>query len=119
MENLDALCIDIAKILLDKITRDRNLVSITYGQLADRLVPKMNPRNLDRPLGQISDFCKDNGMPLLSTIVVSQNTLLPGDGYFRCFFPNTKKELYKKVFLEQKAEVVAFNWNKLAKLLGI
>ena len=119
MEKLDALCMDIVKILLDEIRGNGNLVSITYGQLAERLIPKINPRNLDHPLGQISDFCKDNDMPLLSTVVVNQDNLLPGDGYFKYYFSNAKADQYKKIFLEQKKYVVDFDWTKLSKILGI
>jgi hypothetical protein len=54
---------------------------ITYGELATYMGYSPNAgRTLGRALGLISNFCKENDLPRLNSIVVDYETRLPGDG---------------------------------------
>lgn len=122
MEKLDSLCTDIVEILIVEIERekDKEQVSIKYGRLAEMLVPKMNPQNLNIPLGKVSDFCKEHTMPLLSSIVVNDRNYLPGPGYYEYYFPSAKSyEDQKRIFKEQRSCVANFDWSRLKELLGL
>ena len=52
--------------------------TITYGQLAVQM--DSHPRVCSYYLNIIQDYCKDNKLPLLQSLVVNQSTGLPGDG---------------------------------------
>jgi len=114
MSYLDSLTIEIAYVL-SKQCLDNETPIITYGDLAKRLSRPINPRNLDQPLGQLSDFCKENDLPLLSVIVVNQDTYFPGSGFFKYFFPQAKITEWEKIFIEQLNIVSSHRqWGKLA-----
>ena len=60
--------------------RRRKDVLITYGQLAERML--MDPRaghTLGIPLGIVGEYCRVNDLPTLNSIVVNQETKVPGD----------------------------------------
>ena len=78
---------------------------IYYSGLAQE-VGMSNPRNLDRPLGQLSDICKVNGLPLISAIVIPLNgDPIPSAGYFKYFFPNLPRNKWEKSFIEERNKV--------------
>lgn len=57
--------------------------TITYGDLKQLMYPNSDRRigvMLQHELGHILYWCRDNGLPLLNSIVVNQETGLPGDG---------------------------------------
>ena len=111
-ECYDDLVIDVAINLLNHIL-DKNEI-IQYGELANMLSSPINPRNLDRPLGCISDACKENGLPLLSVMVVNKETLMPGSGFFNYFYPHLKRTQWEEKFIEEYKKVQAFkNWDKV------
>lgn len=111
-ECYDDLVIDVAINLLNHIL-DKNEI-IQYGELANMLSSPINPRNLDRPLGCISDACKENGLPLLSVMVVNKETLMPGPGFYKYFYPGLKKEQWVEKFVEEYNKVKTFkNWDKV------
>ena len=52
--------------------------TITYGELSTRV--EYYPHLLSHPLGQIEDYCRDNGFPNITAIVVRADTGQPGKG---------------------------------------
>lgn len=113
---------DVGEILLDhleNIGKYQDLV-ITYGEVANRLPYEYNPRNLDSPLGTLSDLCKELDLPLISTIVVNKESLIPGDGYFKYFFSGSKEPKWLEIFVEQYKKVKECrDWSPLAEELGL
>jgi len=114
MGSLDSLVIEIASVLA-QCCIDSETPIITYGDLARKLTIPVTPRNLDQPLGRLSDFCKENGLPLLSVIVVNQDTYFPGHGFFKYFFPQAKTIEWEKIYIEQLNLVASYKqWDELA-----
>lgn len=61
-------------------TRRPDDALITYGELAERM--QMDSKagvTLGIPLGIIGEYCRLNGLPTLNSIVVNQETGVPGD----------------------------------------
>jgi hypothetical protein len=58
---------------------------------------------LNRALGLIHDYCKRRGWPLLNTLVVSQQSGMPGEG-----FPEDLSPLEIKV---EQGRVFLFDWS--------
>lgn len=114
------LIVDVGKILLNRVKKLKEPL-ITYGELAQLLLPtEINPRNLDDPLGNLSDQCKELGLPLISTIVVNKDTMQPGAGYFNYYFPRTKELRRIEIFIEQYDRVKkCHDWMALAERLGL
>jgi len=114
MSGLDYPIIEIMAILV-RLCIGNETPLITYGDLSRQLSAYISPRNLDHPLGQVSDFCKEYGMPLLSVIVVNQDTLRPGDGFFKYFFPKAKRSAWDEIYIQQLSLVKAYKqWDRLA-----
>ena len=114
MRGLDSRTIEIAGILARRCLDYEPL--ITYGELAQRLSYDISPRNLDGFLGQLSDFCRDHGMPLLTVIVVNQANCRPGAGFFKYFFPHVEKENWDEIFVTEYQAVLDFkHWHRLIK----
>lgn len=94
------------KLLRHVIDNQENSLEITYGELVKMLPFEYNPRNLDKPLGVISSICKENNLPLISGVVVNGDTRMPGDGFYKEFFPgrpmNEWEEIYKNNILAIK-----------------
>lgn len=105
---------EIARILASRcMTMETPL--ITYGELAKMLSHPINPKSLDQPLCSLSSFCKQNSMPLLSVIVINQEKLYPGRGFFKIFFPQAKKDDWDAIYLQQYKLVTEYNnWDRLA-----
>lgn len=54
---------------------------LTYGELAERMgLDRRAGIGLGPALGIIGEYCKLNGLPCMSTLVVSEATGVPGDG---------------------------------------
>jgi hypothetical protein len=118
--DMDSICIDIIEQLLILLKNDPEHALITYGLLSEKLSTKINPRNLDYPLGIVSDVCKELGMPLLSTLVVSKSTYMPGTGYFKYYYPDAKEAEYNNIFKRNVKEVREYkHWHELAEGMGI
>jgi len=119
-EKLDDLCVNIIEQLLIELKTNKCKALITYGDLTSKLRYNINPRNLDNPLGVISDYCKEHGMPLLSTIVVNKDTYMPGAGYFKYYFADKSKDEYEVIFKRELTKVREYkHWAQLAELLSI
>lgn len=52
--------------------------TLTYLALSERMYGKPAQGVLDRILGHIAFYCRDSGLPVLTCIVVNQETGLPG-----------------------------------------
>ncbi|KMT22894.1 HNH endonuclease [Clostridium cylindrosporum] len=71
---------DIATILVDVANKKR---TITYKELSVKLNQEITPLNLGQPIGELSYISHDLGLPLISVLVVNQETRIPGDGFFK------------------------------------
>ena len=76
----------VAELLLNHVINNLDNPVITYGELASKISPDFNPQNLNEPLGNISDLCKENGFPFISGTVVNKDTGLPGNGFYKYFY---------------------------------
>lgn len=117
-----SLVVDVGKILLNHIEHlgKYDDLPITYSDVANKLPYEFNPRNLDQPLGTLSEYCKESGLPLISTIVVNKDTYMPGAGFFRWFFPGSKEAQWPEIFVEQYNRVkTCHEWSPLAEKLGL
>ena len=70
--------------------------TITYGQLARKIGPRVVPLGLGYPLDRVADYCEANGLPSLTVIVVNQEIGKPT--YSRVDNVDTERE---KVFAHQ------------------
>ena len=55
-----------------------NRQTLSYLRLSELMYGKAAQGVLDRILGHVAYYCKDNGLPVLTCIVVNQVTGLPG-----------------------------------------
>ncbi|EMS74034.1 hypothetical protein [Ruminiclostridium cellobioparum] len=118
--DMDSICIDIIEQLLILLKNDPEHALITYGSLSEKINRKIGPRNLDYPLGIVSDVCKELGMPLLSTIVVNKKSYMPGEGYFTYYYPDVKETEYDNIFKRNLKEVREYqHWDEFAEAMGI
>ena len=116
----------IAEILLNRIKayhltkKDTDLL-ITYGNLSKQLDMGIRPRNLDRPLGDLSDYCIEAcNLPRLSALVVNQSDYMPGDGFFTYFYAGSPHEKWESIFIHELNSIKkSRNWHKLAESLHI
>lgn len=105
--------LQIAEILIEKAQKSE---VIYYAELAAK-VGIENPRNLDKPLGVLSTKCKENGLPLISTVVINREDNLPGGGYFD-IFGGIKEKDWVMVFVKELNRVHACkNLNDLLKII--
>ncbi len=118
--NVDDKVVETARILVQRLLDDEGEILITYGDLAKQLPFNINPRNLDGPLGTLSEICQYRGMPLLSTIVINKAHCRPGAGYFRYFFQGKPESEWDNIFSAQLDKVKKYkHWADLLKVLGI
>ena len=68
-----------------------------------KAIPESQGTDLNRALGLIHDYCKRRGWQLLNTIVVSQQSGMPGEG-----FPEDPSPLEIKV---EQGRVFLFDWS--------
>lgn len=109
----------VAKELINHVINNRKNPIITYGTLAAKISEDLNPRNLDTPLGNISDVCKENNLPLISSVVVNKATRLPGDGFFDYFFGERPMSEWENIFQKCESEVKNCNaWKDLLSAIG-
>ena len=91
--------------------------TIFYSDLTDSLKPDfdINPRNIEHFLVFISFACKANGIPPISVMVVSKDTLMPGSGFYKAYFPELKSdsEREKKCFELMKQVQEYDNWDSV------
>lgn len=97
----------VAEILLNHVINNRNDPVITYGELAKKIDSDFNPHNLGRYLGNISDVCKENGLPLISGIVVNKDSGLPGEGFYDYYYGGRPMNEWENIFEECKLNVIS------------
>lgn len=69
----------IAKIV---VARAKERETMTYNELSAALDHVLPPIALGSPLGAICDIARDEGFPAISALVVSQDTGIPGIGFY-------------------------------------
>lgn len=92
---------------------------ITYGDLSKKLNNVISPRNLNIPLGIISDLALEHGFYRISAIVVNHDTYFPGDGFFHEFaggIPESQWESFWKDDLEKIYSCE--NWEDFIKAIS-
>lgn len=96
----------IAEILIKHVISNQNDPVITYGQLALQISPDFNPHILGDYLGYVSDECKKNGLPLISSIVVNQDSGFPGEGFYNYYYGERPMREWDQIFEECKLDVI-------------
>ena len=79
------------QVWLILISKAHNRQTLTYGMLGD-LLGFQGAGVFDKILGHIMCYCRQNGLPPLTVIVVNQSTGLPGDGLILDGNPNEVRE---------------------------
>ncbi|SFL48897.1 hypothetical protein SAMN05216390_13419 [Lachnospiraceae bacterium KH1T2] len=98
--------------LENKDSENRGL--ITYGDLCKKLSFEMNPRTIERNLGDISFACKENYLPPISALVVNKDEGLPGAGFFAAYFPEKKGVDRIDVWMDIFKKIHAYqDWSKV------
>lgn len=77
-----------------------NRQTLTYLRLSESMYEKPAQGVLDRILGHVAYYCKENDLPILTCIVVAQVTGLPGRD-----IPMSRKQLNA-----ERERVYAENW---------
>ena len=80
MTTLNELERQYAQLLLRAVKNKE--FTVTYSDLADRVDPPANPRNVGRNIEHISILCHELGLPLLSAMVVNKATGNAGEGFY-------------------------------------
>lgn len=113
------LLYDIAKILVSVAKENE---TITYNQLSQKLKNQIKPINLGHPIGELSKICYELGLPLISVLVVNQDTGIPGDGFYKlCSDLKGISEEEAMINLEKEKESVhkCSEWNKLLEYFNV
>jgi hypothetical protein len=97
----------------------KTLKTPTYRELADKI--GVHHRVMNRILAYIrDDICIQRGLPLISCIVVSQATGLPGDDWLPQGTSHLNSEEYKLEFERFRDQVFAYKgWDSLLKELDM
>lgn len=91
--------------------------TITYGKLCKRLKYDINPRVVEKMLGDVSFACKENGLPPLSAIVINQETGIPGSGFFEAYYPGLKVDEQYAKFIEILNQILDYpHWDKVLEV---
>lgn len=107
----------VAEVLLNYVINNLDNPVITYGELASKISLDFNPQNLSEPLGNISDICKENGLPLISVVVVNKDTGLPGEGFYTYFFNERSMKEWEDIYRKCLSDVK--NCAKWQELLDV
>lgn len=97
---------DAAIRIIENYLAGNNGGLITYKELCRRVGFPSDPRHIEKYLGFVSFACRENGLPLLSALVVNEQNMIPGDGFFKAYFPgrrmkeNEKDELFMQIYNE-------------------
>ncbi len=109
----------VATALLGYVIKNPTNPSITYAQLSRLCQGKVHYRNLDAPLGELSDLCVLNNLPLISSVVYNQNENRCGAGFFKYFYPHLPEKDWDKQFVECVNQVIACkDWENFLKFLN-
>ena len=114
--------IALAEVLLENINQEKNNAMIKYKDMCEKANNIIDPRGSAGYLGDLSEFCYENKLPLISAMVVNEKEYMPGAGFFRLYTDLTGKEVEDKneLFKSELKKVREYdNWNKLINLLGL
>lgn len=90
---------------------------ITYGELSALCQHKIHHRNLDEALGELSELCRLNKLPLITSVVYNKKENRPGAGFFKYFFSQLPEKDWDKKFIECSKEVMACKeWSNFIKI---
>ena len=96
--------------------------TVTYGELAERVVPPANPRNVGRNIENISILCHELGLPLLSAMVVNKQSGKAGEGFYPLYeklgIPIEGRTETELCYEEHTAIYDCTDWYKLEDALG-
>lgn len=116
----------ITEYLLERVAKGE--LKITYGELSKAILKKhnleINPHTvLPHKIGLISEVCYQLGLPMLSVVVVNDNSQLPGDGFYKLYdkLHNTNyfgNEYFEKKLRTQVKDQV-FNCKEWDKLVNV
>lgn len=111
----------IARVLLKQVIQNRYNPLITYGEVSERINDLVSAVGLKPYLYEISDACKEVGLPLLSAIVYGKETGVPGPGFYNTYFPGTTEDVDKIRVLNSCLNDISAcdNWSELMKLFNI
>ncbi len=88
--------------------------TIAYGKLCQRLKYDINPRIVEKMLGDVSFACKENGLPPISALVINQKTGIPGAGFFDAYYPGLKEDEQYAKFIEILNQILEYpHWDKV------
>lgn len=112
----------IARVIIEEIKNKR---TTTYKELAINVGMSVEINsNLYGYLGNLSDYSFENGMPLISVMVVRKDDGMPGEGFYgvykekRGIAVGKNKEKQMEVFVEEVNRVLEFsNWDRFIELL--
>ena len=119
---LNNIHISLARELLLCLKHDREQALITYGEMCNRADNIIDPRGSSGYIGDLSLFCYENDMPLISVMVVNGDTYMPGAGFFRLYtnFTGNNVDDEFSVFKEELKKVREYeHWYRLSDLLGL
>jgi len=93
--------------------------TITYKELAAKI--GAHHRAMGNALAYVRDeICIPKGLPLITCIVVSGNTGLPGESWLPQGTSNLSDEEYKQEFIRYRDQVMAYHgWDALLKELDL
>ena len=107
----------VAQKLITYVIENPENPCITYKELSQLCENKIHHRNLDEPLGEISNLCSENGLPLISSVVYNKNENRPGSGFFKYFFPQLSEKDWDKEFVKCVKQVKACKkWKEFIKI---
>ena len=107
----------VATALLEYVIKNPVNPCITYAQLSRLCQGKVHYRNLDEPLGKISDLCIINNLPPVSAVVYNQNENRCGAGFFKYFYPHLPECDWDKQFVECIKQVMDCDtWEEFLKI---
>lgn len=120
--NLNKKHLKVARILVQKIKNEGN--TITYKELANNIGMDISSASLRGEisglLGDLSSYSFDNGMPLISALVVRKDADRPGNGFYTLYEEKKRIKIKDKdaVFIDELNKVLHYdNWDKLIVLL--
>ncbi len=104
---------EIAEKLLEHVILKKEV--ITYSDLVSRLSYNTSPAGAEKMLTLISRICFDNELLPISAMVVKKNTKMPGEGFFKEFFPRQKDDnIIYSIYFELVNDIKNYKgWNKV------
>ena len=97
---------EIAQLLVNK-AKERKI--ITYGELSHELGDRIIARALPRRLTQINDIAISHDVPLLSALVVTTASGMPGEGFFNQYAPELKEDQWDSFWHDKLSEIGNYN----------